>query len=266
MDELRAYGALIGGKFRSMLSYRTSFAIELFSNLGATVLDVTTVFVLFRATALVGGFSLAQAAVMTGLTQAGFVLADLIVGNIDDLQRYVRTGLFDTVLLRPLRVLPQLIFMDLSIRKLLRVVFGLTFYVVVLSVNDIHWTPARLLLAVLAPLAAALFFGAIFVLSASLAFWWVDSGQLGHSFTYGGRDFTSYPITVYGSWFRDLFAYALGFGFVAYQPALALLGRPDSLGLPGWAGFVAPLVCLPATLIAALVWRFGVRQYRSTGS
>jgi ABC-2 type transport system permease protein len=266
VDELRAYRALLGGKLRSMAAYRTSFAIELFSNLGATVLDVVTVFVLFRATAQVGGFTLSESILMTGLTAAGFVLADMTVGNIDDLKRYVRMGTLDTVLLRPLRVLPQLVFMDLPLRKLLRLAFGVFVYAAALLANHIHWTAARVLLAIFAPIGAAVFFGAIFVLTASLAFWWVESGELGNGFTYGGRDFTSYPITVYSDWFRDLFAYALGFGLVAYQPALALLGRADPLGLPAWAGYAAPLVALPAVVVAALAWGNGVRHYRSTGS
>jgi ABC-2 type transport system permease protein len=266
VGELRAYGAMVAGKVRSVASYRASFAFEVLSNLGSTILDVLTVFVMFRAATVIGGFTLTEAVLMTGLAMAGFVLCDAVVGNIDDLKKYVRSGTFDTILLRPLGVLPQLVFMDLPIRKVLRVAFGWVLYGVALRVNHIGWTPGRVLLAVLAPLAGAVFFGAIFVLSASLAFWWVDSGELGNGFTYGGRDFVSYPTSVYGGWFRDLFAYALGFGFVSYQPALALLGRADPLGLPGWAGYAAPLVCLPATLIAAAVWRSGVRHYRSTGS
>ncbi|MFC7273388.1 ABC transporter permease [Paractinoplanes rhizophilus] len=266
MGEIRAYQALLGGKVRSMTAYRTSFAIELLSNLGATVLDVVTVFVLFRATAVVGGFTLSESILMTGLTAAGFVLADMTVGNIDDLKRYVRMGTLDTVLIRPLRVLPQLVLMDLPLRKLLRLAFGIFVYAGALVANHIHWTPARVALAALAPIGAAIFFGAIFVLTASLAFWWVESGEIGNGFTYGGRDFTSYPITVYSDWFRDLFAYTLGFGFVAYQPALALLGRTDPLGLPAWAGYAAPLVALPAVAVAALMWGIGVRHYRSTGS
>jgi ABC-2 type transport system permease protein len=266
VGELRAYRAMLGGKIRSVTTYRTSFAVELLSNLGATVLDVTTVLVLFRATAQVGGFTLAEALLMTGLTAAGFVLADMTVGNIDQLRTYVRAGTLDTVLIRPLGVLPQLVLMDLPLRKVLRLAFGVTVYVVALAANPIDWTPARMLLVVTAPVAAAVFFGAIFVVTASLAFWWVDSGEIGNGFTYGGRDFTSYPITVYGELFRALFAYAMGFGFIAYQPALALLGRTDPLGLPGWAGYTSPLVAAVAALIAAVVWRTGVRHYRSTGS
>ncbi|GIE96767.1 ABC transporter permease [Paractinoplanes rishiriensis] len=266
MADARAYLALVGGQIRSVATYRASFAVDTLGNLGATVLDVLTVFVLYRVTAQVGGFTLAEALLMTGLTAAGFVAADMVVGNIDRLKEYVRKGTLDTVLVRPLGVLPQIVFMDLPLRKVLRLVFGVIVYVSALVANDIAWTPERALLVVVAPLAAAVFFGAIFVATASLAFWWVESGEIGAGFTYGGRDFTSYPITVYGTWFRALFAYTLGFGFVAYQPSLALLGRPDPLGLPGWTGFVSPLIALVAAGLAFLAWRTGVRHYRSTGS
>jgi ABC-2 type transport system permease protein len=263
---MRAYAALGVAQIRSVTAYRVSFLVEVFGNMGATVFDVLTVLVLFRATPEVGGFSLREAVLIVGLSSAGFALADFAVGNVDRLKTYVRAGTLDAVLVRPLPALPQLLLMDLPIRKTLRVVFGFVVLGVAVAANDIHWTPLRLLLIVLTPLAAAVFFGSIFVLSASLAFWWVDSGEIGAAFTYGGRDFTSYPISVYGSWFRNLFAYALGFGFVAYQPALALLGRPDPLGLPPWAGFLSPLVALGAAAIAAGVWRAGIRHYRSTGS
>jgi ABC-2 type transport system permease protein len=266
VGELRPYAALFGGRLRSVASYRASFAVDVIGNLGSTALDVLTVLVLFRVTASIGGFTLREAMLMTGLTAFGFVLADMTVGNIDHLQTYVRKGSLDAVLVRPLGVLPQLIFMDLPLRKVLRMIFGWGVYVVALVVNDLDWNPLRMLLVVLAPIAAGVFFGAIFVMTASLAFWWVDSGQIGNSFTYGGRDFTSYPITVYGGWFRALFAYGLGFGFVSYQPSLALLGRPDPLGLPVWAGYTSLLVALVAAAIAAVVWRTGVRHYRSTGS
>jgi ABC-2 type transport system permease protein len=264
--ELRAYAALLGGQWRSMMAYRASFVVEMISNIGGTALDVIAVLVIFRATPTVAGFTLTEAVLMVSLSSCAFNFADFVVGNIDRLTTYVRTGMMDAVLLRPLSALAQLIFMDLPLRKALRVALAVVVLVVALGLNDIDWTPARVALALLVPVAGAVFFGAIFVLSASLAFWWVDSGQLGNAFTYGGRDFTSYPVPVYAGWFRAVFAYGLGFAFVSYQPALALLGRTDPLGLPGWTGYVSSLVALLAAGIAALVWRSGIRHYRSTGS
>ena len=266
MGELRAYVALLGGQFRSVASYRASFAVELITNIGSTALDVLTVVVLFRATKVVGGFTLPEAVLMVSLSACGFVLADFTVGNIDRIKTYVRTGTMDAVLVRPLSALAQLVLMDLPLRKALRLVMAVSVLVVAVRINHIDWTLGRAWLVVVTPLAGAVFFAAIFVLSASLAFWWVESGEVGNAFTYGGRDFTSYPIPIYAGWFRAVFAYGLGFGFVAYQPALALLGRADPLGLPSWTGYLSPLVALAAAALAAAVWRTGIRHYRSTGS
>jgi ABC-2 type transport system permease protein len=263
---LRAYGHLLRGHARSQAAYRTSFALDVLSSVGATVGDLAAVIVLFRATGSLGGFTLGEALVMVGLSSTGFTLADLVLGGIDQIKRFVRTGLFDAVLLRPLRPLPQLIVMELPLRKCGRVLIGVIVLAVALSAADIRWTPARAGLVVLTPLAGAVFFAAIFVATASVAFWWVESGELGSSLTYGGRDFAAYPMTVYGGAFRRVFAYGLGFAFVAYYPALALLGRADPLGLPSWVGWASPAVAVVAAAAAGAAWRAGIRHYRSTGS
>lgn len=263
---LAPYRHLLRGQVRSQTAYRASFAVDLVSNLWATVADVVTVLVLFRVTTSLAGFSLAETMVMVGLSACGFALADLATGNIERLRHYIRTGLLDTLLVRPLRALPQLLLMDLGLRRLSRVGVGAAVLAVALSAAQVEWTPARLALAGLAPLAGALFFGAIHVAGATVAFWWVESGEVANSLTHGGRELTSYPVTVYGSVFRRIFGYGLGFAFVAYYPALVLLGRPDPLGLPGWVGWVSPAVAAPAVAAAALLWRTGIRHYRSTGS
>ncbi|MEU0152272.1 ABC transporter permease [Micromonospora fulviviridis] len=262
----RAYRALLGAQARSQAAYRTSFVVDLVGNMGATVFDVVTVLVLFGVTRELGGFTLRETLVVVGLSSFAFATADLLVGNIERLPRYVRTGLFDAVLVRPLAALPQLLLMDLPLRKVSRAVFGLAVLLFALVSAGIGWTPGRVALAVVAPLAAVVFFAAVFVTTATVSFYWVDSGELANSVTYGGRDFTSYPVTVYGGWFRAIFAYGLGFAFVSYHPALALLGRADPLGLPPWVGWASPGVALVAAAVAALAWRVGIRHYRSTGS
>lgn len=263
---LAAYRALLGAQARSQAAYRTSFVVDLVGNVGATVFDVVTVLVIFGVTRELSGFTLRETLVMVGLSAAAFATADLLVGNIERLPRYVRTGLFDAVLLRPLGALPQLLLMDLPLRKVSRVLFGVAVLVVAVGSAGIDWTPGRVALVLIAPLAGVVFFGSVFVATATVSFYWTESGELANSVTYGGRDFTSYPVTVFDGWFRAAFAYGMGFAFVSYQPALALLGRADPLGLPAWAGWAAPAVALVAAALAATAWRVGVRHYRSTGS
>ena len=266
MVDIPIYARLVWAQVRSAMAYRASFAIDLAVNAFVPLLDVATVIVLFQVTPDIGGFGADEVLVMFGLSALCFALADVVVGQIEKIRIFVRTGLMDAVLVRPLSALGQLLCADLPLRKVSRVAVAFVILVVAVARAPIEFTPARLALLIVAPVAGAVLFGAIFVATATVAFWWIDSGEFANALTYGGRDFTSFPVTVYGRVFRYLFAYGLGFAFVSYYPTLALLGRADPLGAPAVLAWSSPVVAVPAALVASVIWRFGVRRYRSTGS
>lgn len=263
---LSAYRHLMTAQVRSQSQYRVSFVTDVIGSVMFGVLDIVSVLVLFRVTPTLGGFGFAEVFLMTALACCAFAMADLAVGNVERLRQHVRSGLFDALLVRPLSSLAQLMVMDVATRRVGRVLFGVAMVVVAAASAPVPLTPARLALLALTPVAGAMIFGAIFVATATVAFWWIESGELANSLTYGGLTFTQYPITVYGALFRRLFAYAVGFAFVAYYPALALMDRPDPLGAPTALGYASPAVAVAAVAAAALMWRTGVRHYRSTGS
>jgi len=156
--------------------------------------------------------------------------------------------------------------MDVATRRVGRVAFGVGVLVLAVANAPVKLTPARIALLTVTPIAGAVIFGAVFVATATVAFWWIESGEIANGLTYGGLNFTQYPITIYGALFRRLFAYAVGFAFVAYYPTLVLVDRPDPLGAPAFLGYAAPVIAVMAAVAAGLVWRTGVRYYRSTGS
>ncbi|GAA4412438.1 ABC transporter permease [Actinokineospora soli] len=261
------YREIVRAQVRSQTQYRASFTVDVVASTVVSGLDIVTVFVLFSVTGGLGGFGGPAVLLIAGLSTAGFALADLVFGNADRLRHLVRTGEFDALLLRPLSSLAQLLAVNFAPRRLGRTVQGLLVYALGLGIADIDWDAPRVLLAVVAPVAGALVFGSLFVMGASLAFWWVESGEIANSLTYGGRDFTSYPLTMYGGTaFGRVLSYGVGFAFVAYLPALALLDAPDPMGTPDWLRWCSPLTALVAVAAAAAVWRTGVRHYRSTGS
>lgn len=76
----------------------------------------------------------------------------------------------------------------------------------------------------------------------------------------------AYPMHIYSDWMRRFFTYILPAIFLNYAPALYFLDKPDPLGLPPFAAFLAPLAGLGTLLAAALFWQFGMRHYKSTGT
>ncbi len=263
---LTAYVHLVRAQVRGQAQYRVSFVIDVVGSIAFGVLDLVTVVVLFRVTPTLTGFTFPEVFLMTALASTAFAIADLAVGNVERLRVYVRSGLFDAVLVRPLGALWQLAALDLAPRRVGRIVVCAAILLAAAAQAGIPASPVHVGLLAVAPIAGAVIFGSVFVATASVAFWWVESGELGNALTYGGHDFTAYPITIYGPAFRRLFAYGIGFAFVAYYPALALLGRADPLGAPGALGYASPLVAVLAAVIAAAIWRTGIRHYRSTGS
>jgi ABC-2 type transport system permease protein len=260
------YAALLGAQVRSQTTYRLSFALDLVFSTLMMVIEAVAVLVMYTVNPSFGGFRLGQGLLIAGLATVAFSIGDAAVGNVEDMSRYIRSGLLDAVLLRPLGTLPQLMVLDFAPRRFGRVAWTVGVLAVGIAKSGIEWTPAKLALVIVAPLAGAVTFGSIFVVGATTQFWLIDTGQVAHAFTYGGREFTSYPSTVFGPAVRWLFAYGLGFASVAYLPALALLDRHDPAGLPDWARWCAPLTAALWALVATVFWRFGVRHYRSTGS
>jgi ABC-2 type transport system permease protein len=260
------YLRLLAAQVRSQTQYRLSFAFDLVSSTILSGLDLVTLWVLFGVNDSLGGFGGTDVLLMVGVATMAFPVADLVVGNTEKLRVYVRSGLFDAVLLRPLSSLGQLLAMDFAPRRVGRVVQGTAIYVVSLVIAPVQWSVPVAVLVVVAPLAGAVFFGSIFVAGATVAFWWIDSGEITNAFTYGGKDVAAYPMTVFGGLFRRVFAYGLGFAFVSYLPSLAMLGRSDPLGTPDWVRWCSPLTSLIVAALAGLFWRTGVRHYRSTGS
>ena len=55
-------------------------------------------------------------------------------------------------------------------------------------------------------------------------------------------------------------------GLIAYVPSIYILDAPNPLGFPRWLQLASPAAFIPLGLVAAAVWRAGVRRYESTGS
>jgi ABC-2 type transport system permease protein len=261
-----AYVALVRSRLSAQLVYRGSFAFEVAAQFGIGFIDFAEIYVVFHQVRSLGGFSFAEVAMMFALTTCAFSFADMLVGHIDGLPDYVRTGQFDAMLLRPLSAMGQLVTSDFSLRRIGRAITGFLVLVAALVYADIDWTVPRVLLLVVTPVAGCAIFSSIFVAAGAASFWLVEGTEFANAFTYGGNYLSALPFTIFHVAVRRFFTFVVPGAFVAYLPTLALLGRSDPAGLPGWLSWSGPLAALAAAIAASLLWRTGLRHYVGAGS
>ncbi|MGJ7505646.1 ABC transporter permease [Variovorax sp. ZT5P49] len=230
-------------------------------------IEVIAVWALFHRFGEVQGWHIGEVALFYGLVNCMFALADALGRGFDVLgTEFLRTGAFDRLLLRPRSLALQLMGNDFRISRTGRLLQGVAVIVFATHQAAIAWTPATVAIALFAIAGGVALFLGILVLQGTLSFWTVESLEIANVLTYGGVQAAQYPLALYAQWFRRVLTFIVPLACVAYYPVLAILGKADPLGAPGWVGMVSPLAGFVFFAAAFGAWRFGLRHYASTGS
>jgi ABC-2 type transport system permease protein len=262
------YRRLLGIHLRGQMQYRVSFLLDVLSTGLISAVEFGTLALVLQRFGDIGGWTLGEVAFLYGLVGSAFGTMDLLFSGFDPpyFGQLVRRGRLDQLLLRPVNVSIQVLSSRLEVRRIGDVVLGAAIFATGVRLVGIHWTVPKLLYLPVVFASQIAFFGGLFVIGATITFWTVESIEVVNIFTYGGREMGSYPMHIYQTWMRRFFTFVIPAIFLNYYPALYFLDKPDPLGMPGFARFLAPV---SGTLMlggAMLVWRLGLRHYQSTGT
>lgn len=260
------YRRLVGARVRSDLQYRTSFFLFTLGQALVASFDFVAILVVFGRVESLAGWSRDEVLFLFGVSNLSFGVADMFVSQVELCARHIRAGTFDQFLLRPMSPFLQLSAQEFALRRVGRAVQPLIVLTLVLPRLDVDWSASHVaLLAVTVPSGVAIF-GAVWVITSSVAFWTVDTQEFANAFTYGGSYVTQYPIDIYQRWLRTFVVFVLPLAFTAYIPACVLLGKPLPFALPEAVAYATPLVAIVSATLASRVWRLAIRHHRSTGS
>ena len=101
----------------------------------------------------------------------------------------------------------------------------------------------------------------IFILGAACAFFTVEGGNWIYVFTNGSYQLTKLPPEYLPKWLKGTFQFVMPMLVFSYYPASVVCGW----GEPVWSALPALPVGLIFLLLTLVVFRFGVRHYRSAG-
>ncbi len=246
---------------KSLTQYRASFVLLTIGQFLTSFSAFLGIFFLMERFQTVRGFTFSEVLLFFAVTLLSFSLAECFARGFDTFSSMLGNGEFDRILLRPKGTVFQVIASKVELSRMGRLLQAVLTFGVAVGTGEGDWTADKIVLLALMTLCGAVFFAALFVLGAAVCFFTTEGLEVLNIFTDGGREFGRYPLSVYGKEMLRFYTFVVPMALFQYYPMLYVLGRSDNPLL-----FFSPLLSLLFLLPVALLWRLGVRHYRSTGS
>lgn len=265
---LLIYIKLLSIQIRSQMQYRVSFLLEVISTALLNGMYFASLALVLERFGQIAGWKLGEIAFLAGMAETSFATMDMLFSGFDPdgFSPMVRLGRFDQILLRPINITLQVFGSRFIIRRLGRILEGVTILVISFALTDIQWTIGKMLYLPVVFISQVIAMGSLFVVGGTLIFWTVQPIEAVNIVTYGGTELMTYPMNIYPGWIQRFFTYVIPFVFMNFYPALYFLNKPDPLNFPSFAPFLSPFAALSMLLLAMVFWRFGINHYQSTGS
>jgi ABC-2 type transport system permease protein len=259
---------LIGAQIRSQLQYRASFFVDVISTFllnGAQIVAMLGGLSTFGG---VAGWSIFEVLFLMGMVDLSFGLMDMIFSAFDPdyFSGQIRLGALNTFLLRPVDVWLQVMGSIFLLRRIGRVTLGIVSLAVAISQLHIEWTTFKIAYLPFVVLGQVLCYGSLFMVGATITFWTIERTEAINIVTYGSTEMTSYPMSIYPPYLRNVFTFVVPTIFLNYLPATYFLGKSEPIGFPAFAAFIAPLIGVAMLAIAGAFFRFGLKHYQGTGT
>ena len=257
---MKLYLKFLSIHMRSAMTYRASFFLSCLGHLLITTnVFLSVVFRLDRFGAI-GGYTMPQLSLCYAVILSGTSLAECFARGFDAFTRILSEAQFDRIMLRPRSLFFQVICQDMKPTMLARVLQAAVMLAWGISAGAVAWTPLKaLVLALMILCGAGIFFG-LFLVNACICFFTLEHVETLNIFLDGPREYGKYPFGIYGKPVLLVLTFLVPLALVQHWPLQYLFDRG-----PAWYGLL-PIVSLLFLIPCALLWRLGVRHYRSTGS
>jgi ABC-2 type transport system permease protein len=245
------------------MEYRTSFILLSIGQFFVPFLVFVSIFFFFQRFPSLGGWSLYEVALCYGVIHTAFSLSECFARGFDSFSSLIINGDFDRILVRPRTTIIQVFGSKFEFTRIGRLTQSII--VLIFSLTNLHvsWNFYKVITLILMILSGIMIFIGIYMLGAILCFWTVEGLEVINIFTDGGREMSQYPLNIYKEWIRKFFTYVIPFGTVNYLPLMFILDKVQGNSM---LYMFTPLLGMLFIIPCILVWNFGVRHYKSTGS
>ncbi|MCL2421812.1 MAG: ABC-2 family transporter protein [Defluviitaleaceae bacterium] len=255
------YFAYVRRCILAFIQFRADALISVFSILISQFAAFVAVWAISRAIGDIGGWHFYDLTLVFSIFIIISALNQIFfdgVWNIGNV--YVRRGMLDVLLTRPIPVLAQVVCQRMEIGAVSLAIAGASLLGYSLFMLDISVTLYTVLIIMLFIICGVAISTSLYLIANSINFWLVQGNEIA-DLVQLVQEFSRYPMGVFPTGIRLVFTFIMPFAFATYYPASILTGR-----MPGQAIWFVLLAAVACVAAAAFVWCKGVKSYNGTGS
>ena len=246
---------------RCVMQYKTSFVLTVVGQFMVSFTVFLGIFFMFQRFPQVEGFTYSEVLLCFSVMLLEFSLAEMFARGFDAFSGMVRKGEFDRVLVRPRNEILQVLGSKFELTRIGRMVQAVVMFVYGIAESEVRWSFSKVLTILFMLIGGTAVFTGLFMIYAALCFFTLDGLEFMNVFTDGAREYGKYPIGIYGKKMLLFTTFIIPYALVQYYPLLYVLGRRTERIF-----MFLPLLACWFLLPALLLWKFGVRHYKSSGS
>lgn len=246
---------------RSVMQYKMSFLLMILGRFLMAFTELIAIKFLFSGFEQIRGYTYGDILLCFSIIQMSFTLAELFGNGFKAFSGMVREGTFDRMMVRPRSLILQIMGTRFEIGRTGPLLTAFITLILGIRNSRIKWnilTTGTLLAMIL---GGALLFIGLFMLGASFCFFSVEDTSLMNVLTYGAKSHGKYPIDIYGKGIMRFCTFVVPYTLIQYYPLQFLLGKTGQ-----WQLAFCPLGIGVFLAVCYIIWRFGVRHYKSCGS
>lgn len=258
---LKLYFKYLSIQVKSSMEYKKDFIISIISQILSSIFAFITIIFLFDKFGNIEGYNFKEILICFVISYAGFAFAECFFRGFDHFDRFLANGEFDRMLVRPRNILLQIIGGKVELSKFGRAGVGIIIILVLLATTPELLRIDKLITMILMLFGTIIIYACLFVLKAGITFFTTQSLEIMNVFTDGGRDLAKYPLDIYHKVIKNFFTFIIPLAFVNYYPLLYIIERTNNK-----LYIIAPLLTILFVIPCYIVWKIGLRKYKSIGS
>ncbi len=258
---MKLYFTYFSIHLRAAMQYKTSFFLTAFGQGFTTFFSFISMYFLFERFSTIKGYTFNEVLLCFGTIYMAFALAECFGRGFDAFSSTISNGEFDRMMVRPQHEVLQVIGSKMELTRIGRLIQATAVFFYAVFTCGVVWDSEKIGTLILMIVGGVCIFFCLFVLYASICFFTLEGLEFMNIFTDGGKELNQYPLDVYKKSVVKFFTFVIPFSLVNYYPFLFIIGKADGIFY-----MLSPLFSFLFIIPSFLLWRLGIKHYKSTGS